>query len=116
MWEWERERESVDVLQRGSGCELTVGKDGSAAIAVSGGPDSMALCLLAKQWWQGFRESGIYAEKLTGIVVDHGLRPGSATEALQVQRWVSNLGQFAARQSWPCCYHTFIFGCAEPHQ
>ncbi|KAG0572708.1 hypothetical protein KC19_VG119200 [Ceratodon purpureus] len=62
------------------------------AIAVSGGPDSMALCLLAKQWWQGFRDSGVYAEKPTGIVVDHGLRPESAAEALQVQRWVSNLG------------------------
>ncbi|KAG0597062.1 hypothetical protein M758_UG307800 [Ceratodon purpureus] len=62
------------------------------AIAVSGGPDSMALCLLAKQWWLGFRESGVYAEKPTGIVVDHGLRPESAAEALQVQGWVSNLG------------------------
>lgn len=62
----------------------------------------MALCLLAKQWWQGFRESGIHAERPTGIVVDHGLRPDSAAEALQVQSWVSNLGQFAA---WPLRFH-----------
>lgn len=61
---------------------------------MSGGPDSMALCLVAKEWWKGFRESGVFAERPTGIVVDHGLRPESAAEALQVQRWVLDLGQF----------------------
>lgn len=52
----------------------------------------MALCLVAKEWWKGFRESGVFAERPTGIVVDHGLRPESAAEALQVQRWVLDLG------------------------
>lgn len=29
-----------------------------------------------------------------GIVVDHGLRPESVAEALQVQTWVTILGQY----------------------
>jgi tRNA(Ile)-lysidine synthase TilS/MesJ len=73
-----------------------------AAIAVSGGPDSMALCLLAKHWWQQWRESGIFSEKVTGIVVDHGLRPESGAEALQVQHWVQNLGE------QPTVLHSFF--------
>jgi hypothetical protein len=59
----------------------------------------MALCVLARQWCEGFRESGIYSEWPRGIVVDHGLRPESAAEALQVQRWVENLGQKSPHSS-----------------
>jgi tRNA(Ile)-lysidine synthase len=45
------------------------------AVAVSGGGDSMALTMLAAGWAR--RRGG----RLTGLTVDHGLRPGSASEA-----------------------------------
>ena len=45
------------------------------AVAVSGGADSMALALLARDW---ARARG---GRVTALVVDHGLRAGSAAEA-----------------------------------
>jgi tRNA(Ile)-lysidine synthase len=45
------------------------------AVATSGGPDSTALALLAREWAEA-RGGGA-----TALVVDHGLRPESATEA-----------------------------------
>jgi tRNA(Ile)-lysidine synthase len=51
------------------------------AIAVSGGADSMALCLLASRW--AAKNHG----KIAALTVDHGLRPDSAAEARQVARW-----------------------------
>ncbi len=59
------------------------GDGGYIAIAVSGGADSMALCLLLKQWCNG---SGV---RLTALTVDHGLRTESADEAQQVASWLS---------------------------
>ena len=53
------------------------------AIAVSGGPDSMALALLARRWATAHRGTA------TALIVDHGLRPESAREAAQVARWLS---------------------------
>ena len=53
------------------------------AVAVSGGPDSMALCLLAKRWTQARGGATV------GLIVDHGLRPESASEARQVTAWLS---------------------------
>lgn len=52
------------------------------AVAVSGGADSMALCLLADTW---ARARG---GRVTALTVDHGLRAGSAGEALQVENWL----------------------------
>jgi len=52
------------------------------AVALSGGSDSMALCLLADQWC---REKG---GRLTALSVDHGLRDGSAVEANQIGEWL----------------------------
>jgi tRNA(Ile)-lysidine synthase len=52
------------------------------AVAVSGGPDSMALILLALRW---ARQRGGEAWALT---VDHGLRPESAEEARTVAGWL----------------------------
>ncbi|CAM6045901.1 unnamed protein product [Sphagnum compactum] len=79
------------------------------AIAVSGGPDSMALCILTARWWQqqqqvkGLSHSVIeeaaagmmmplLSKHVVGMVVDHGLRPESAMEALSVQHWLARLG------------------------
>ena len=51
------------------------------AVALSGGPDSLALLLLIDAW---ARERGGAAVAFT---VDHGLRPDSASEAAQVGAW-----------------------------
>lgn len=66
------------------------------AIGVSGGADSMALCILASLW--KCSELGTDAKisdhinGLVGLVVDHGLRAGSGIEANHVQTWISSLG------------------------
>ena len=57
-------------------------------LAVSGGPDSTALLLLAARWRQA-RKRG---PKLLAVTVDHGLRAGSAAEAKQVARLARSLG------------------------
>jgi tRNA(Ile)-lysidine synthase len=52
------------------------------AVAVSGGPDSLCLCLLAVVW---ARERG---GEVSALIVDHGLRPTAAAEARQVAEWL----------------------------
>ena len=52
-------------------------------VAVSGGADSMALCLLAETW---ARDRG---GRATALTVDHGLRPEAAGEARQVGGWLA---------------------------
>ncbi|MEM1400411.1 MAG: tRNA lysidine(34) synthetase TilS, partial [Pseudomonadota bacterium] len=49
------------------------------AVAVSGGPDSLALAFLARRWVE--RRSGV----LVGLTVDHGLRPEATAEAAFVK-------------------------------
>lgn len=56
------------------------------AVAVSGGADSMALCLLSHRW---ARARG---GTLLALTVDHGLRPDSAAEAAQVRHWLAGPG------------------------
>jgi tRNA(Ile)-lysidine synthase len=56
------------------------------AVAVSGGPDSMALALLAQRWAS---DRNI---RLVALTVDHGLRPGSGDEARQVAGWMAARG------------------------
>ena len=53
------------------------------AVAVSGGPDSLALCLLADRWARA-RGGAAF-----GLTVDHGLRSESGAEAAQVRRWLA---------------------------
>jgi tRNA(Ile)-lysidine synthase len=65
------------------------------AVAVSGGPDSLALCLLADGW---ARARG---GAVVGLIVDHGLRPGSADEARQAARWLAARGIAHAILVWP---------------
>ncbi|HEX5477062.1 MAG TPA: tRNA lysidine(34) synthetase TilS, partial [Burkholderiales bacterium] len=57
-------------------------------LAVSGGPDSTALMLLAARW----ARSGKRKPKVVAVTVDHGLRPESKREALAVKRLARVLG------------------------
>lgn len=56
------------------------------AAGVSGGPDSMALALLLREWVAA-RQG-----RLLALVVDHGLRPGSAMEADLARQRLEALG------------------------
>lgn len=55
------------------------------AVAVSGGSDSLALCLLLNEW------AKLHQIKLTAITVDHQIRPDSSNEAAQLHQWLSAL-------------------------
>lgn len=67
---------------------------GPVAVAVSGGPDSMALLWLLSQVAQTHGGAEIHA-----LTVDHGLRPEAAAEAAQVGQWV---------KSWPHVKHAVL--------
>ncbi|WOH51692.1 tRNA lysidine(34) synthetase TilS [Bradyrhizobium sp. sBnM-33] len=56
-------------------------------LAVSGGPDSIALMWLAARW----RRSLTRGPRLIAITVDHGLRPEAAREARNVKRLARSL-------------------------
>ncbi len=64
------------------------------AVAVSGGRDSMALARLTAAH---ARKSGVEA---TALIVDHGLRDGSAREAAQAQAWCASAGLPARVLTW----------------
>lgn len=55
-------------------------------LAVSGGPDSVALMLLAARWARDLR-----SPLLRVATVDHGLRADSRDEAIAVSRWAAEL-------------------------
>jgi tRNA(Ile)-lysidine synthase len=57
-------------------------------LAVSGGPDSVALMWLAARWRRGLARG----PQLTVVTVDHGLRPEAAREAREVKRQATELG------------------------
>lgn len=57
-------------------------------LAVSGGPDSVALMWLVARW----RRSLARGPHLTVVTVDHGLRPEAAREAREVRRLATELG------------------------
>jgi len=61
---------------------------GRLGLAISGGVDSMALASLCSR----SRLSQTSPEAITAFIVDHDLRPGSATEAELVARRVRELG------------------------
>src|ERR1700680_3119083 len=56
-------------------------------LAVSGGPDSIALVWLAAGW----RRALARAPRFVAVTVDHGLRAEAAREALQVKRLARTL-------------------------
>lgn len=62
---------------------LTGDSDAHLLLAVSGGPDSMALTDLVRRCWQG---------PVSAATVDHGLRPESAHEAKMVARHCAAIG------------------------
>jgi tRNA(Ile)-lysidine synthase len=57
-------------------------------LAVSGGPDSTALMLLAARWRKRHRRG----PTLVAVTVDHGLRPEGRREASAVKRLAARLG------------------------
>jgi tRNA(Ile)-lysidine synthase len=57
-------------------------------LAVSGGPDSTALLVLAARWRAELKAG----PELMAVTVDHGLRPESAREAHAVERLAGRLG------------------------
>lgn len=67
-----------------------------SALGVSGGPDSIALCVLTA-WWKkaGMKvDNGGFIDGLLAIIVDHGLRAESKYEADVVSNRVSEMGTF----------------------
>lgn len=66
------------------------------ALAVSGGPDSLAVMHLVARW-RAERDSG---PTLSVLTVDHGLRPDARDEALMVARMASSLGLSHAILTW----------------
>jgi tRNA(Ile)-lysidine synthase len=63
------------------------GSDG-LILAVSGGPDSTALLVLASRWAKRLKR----APKLLAVTIDHGLRAQAAREATAVKRLAARLG------------------------
>lgn len=63
--------------------EALADTDGTIGVAVSGGPDSLALLLLAAAAWPG---------RVQAATVDHRLRPEAAAEARQVAAICKSLG------------------------
>jgi tRNA(Ile)-lysidine synthase len=57
-------------------------------LAVSGGPDSTALLVLAARWRAGLRRG----PQLVAVTIDHALRAASAGEARAVKQLASRLG------------------------
>jgi len=64
------------------------------AVGVSGGPDSLALALLAHDW------AAARGGAVTALTVDHGLRAESAAEARQVAAWMAGAGIAHAVLRW----------------
>jgi tRNA(Ile)-lysidine synthase len=63
-------------------------------VALSGGSDSMALCLLADAWAKA--KEG----RVTALIVDHRLRATSTAEASQVAAWLTARGITAVILPW----------------
>lgn len=66
--------------------EFNLNDEKRLAVAVSGGPDSMALCFLLSRYAEQCGGFDIHA-----LTVDHGLRADSATEAENVGIWLKDL-------------------------
>jgi tRNA(Ile)-lysidine synthase len=68
----------------------------SLVLAISGGPDSTALLLLAARW----RKSLKAGPKLVAVTVDHGLRPEAKREAAAVKKLARSLSVEHRTMRW----------------
>ena len=68
-----------------------LGPDEPFAVALSGGPDSLALLLLARR---------AFGDRVRAVTVDHGLRPASAAEADDVAAHAATLDLPHATLRW----------------
>jgi tRNA(Ile)-lysidine synthase len=69
--------------------------EGRLALAVSGGPDSMALAFAAKQW-----SDHNHFPSPQAFIVDHSMRPESGLEAAEVKSRLESLGVNAEILRW----------------
>lgn len=77
--------------------------EGAILLAVSGGPDSMALMHLAARWRDSLPKQA--RPEVIAATVDHGLRPESAEEARLVAR---------AAQALDIVHHTLVWTGPKP--
>ncbi len=82
--------EFIQIMERFKGFESAP----HVAVAVSGGADSMALAVLSQKWIE--KVGG----KLTGLIVDHGLRSESTLEAEFVRNKLEERGIEAHILTW----------------
>ena len=66
-------------------CNYTLENSPHIAVAVSGGPDSMALIFILNKWINK------YNGKLIGLIVNHNLRDNSYDEAKETSNLLTNL-------------------------
>ncbi len=66
----------------------------AVAVAVSGGRDSLALALLTHDW------AAARSGRIAALIVDHGLRSGSAEEAASTRALLESLGIEAVVLCW----------------
>jgi tRNA(Ile)-lysidine synthase len=71
-----------------AGDTMPAATDGALRLAIgcSGGPDSMALTYLLRNW------SADHSVPFTALIVDHGLRPEASEEADRVAGWLGERG------------------------
>jgi tRNA(Ile)-lysidine synthase len=80
------DRSPISVLEaKGLFADLSAAP--ALVLAVSGGPDSIALMWLAARWRRAARKG----PRLVAVTVDHGLRAAAAREAREVKRLANSL-------------------------
>jgi tRNA(Ile)-lysidine synthase len=78
---------SAITAQRAKGLFADLKSAPAIVLAVSGGPDSIALMWLAARW----RRTLTRGPRLIAVTIDHGLRPEAAREARDVKRFARQL-------------------------
>jgi tRNA(Ile)-lysidine synthase len=82
----DNDRSPISVLEaKGLFADLSAAP--ALVLAVSGGPDSIALMWLAARWRRAARKG----PRLVAVTVDHGLRAAAAREAREVKRLANSL-------------------------